>query len=119
MKTPPPAVQERERLAFFIRECAWTIDDDGPAPDLTALPLSDEELQLASMILAAGYRASPPPAGQGEAMRALEQIAAEQKVYKGHGDFDVIPALDADEAQALARKTLIALRAQAKEASDG
>ena len=37
---------------------------------------------------------------------ALEQIADEQKVYKGHGDYDIIPALDADEAQKIARKAL-------------
>jgi Lar family restriction alleviation protein len=40
------------------------------------------------------------------AIKALEQIADEQKVYKGHGDYDIIPALTADEAQSLARKVL-------------
>ena len=37
---------------------------------------------------------------------ALERIASEQKVYKGHGDFDTLPALEADEAQAEARRAL-------------
>lgn len=37
---------------------------------------------------------------------ALERIAGEQKVYTGHGDYDILPALDADEAQALARSVL-------------
>lgn len=39
--------------------------------------------------------------------KALEQIADEQKVYKGYGDYDILPALDAYEAQALARQALM------------
>jgi hypothetical protein len=39
---------------------------------------------------------------------ALEKISAEQRIYKGHGDFDTIPALSADEAQAVAREALSA-----------
>jgi hypothetical protein len=38
---------------------------------------------------------------------ALERIADEQKVYKGHGDYDIIPALNREEAQAVARKALM------------
>ena len=37
---------------------------------------------------------------------ALDMIADEQKVYKGHGDYDILPALDADEAQNVARRAL-------------
>ena len=37
---------------------------------------------------------------------ALEQIADEQKIYKGHGDYDIEPALTAVEAQSVARKAL-------------
>jgi hypothetical protein len=39
-------------------------------------------------------------------IKALEQIADEQKVYKGHGDYDILPFCDADEAQKLARSAL-------------
>ena len=37
---------------------------------------------------------------------ALEKIAEEQKIYKGHGDYDIEPALTAQGAQDLARKVL-------------
>ena len=37
---------------------------------------------------------------------ALTQIADEQKVYKGHGDYDILPALTAEEAQMSARTAL-------------
>lgn len=37
---------------------------------------------------------------------ALERIAAEENVYKGHGDYTVEPALSATEAQDVAREAL-------------
>lgn len=40
-------------------------------------------------------------------IEALEKIAEEQKVYLGHGDYNIVPALTAEEAQALARYVLL------------
>lgn len=37
---------------------------------------------------------------------ALEKIASEQNVYKGHGNYDTVPAYTADEAQGIARAVL-------------
>lgn len=37
---------------------------------------------------------------------ALEQIAREQNVYKGHGDFDTVPYLSSEQAQTVARSAL-------------
>jgi len=37
---------------------------------------------------------------------ALVEIAREQKIYKGHGDYDIAPALTADEAMMRARRAL-------------
>lgn len=37
---------------------------------------------------------------------ALLRIADEHKVYKGHGDHDIVPACSAEEAQSLARTAL-------------
>jgi hypothetical protein len=37
---------------------------------------------------------------------ALTEIADEQKVYKGHGDYDILPKYDAEGAQSLARAAL-------------
>jgi hypothetical protein len=42
---------------------------------------------------------------------ALNHIADEQKVYKGHGDYDILPMCDADEAQSIARDALIKIGA--------
>lgn len=39
---------------------------------------------------------------------ALEQIAAEQKVYLGHGDYTIEPALSAEKAQSAARAAIAA-----------
>lgn len=38
---------------------------------------------------------------------ALSRIAEEQKVYLGHGDYDTLPMLSAEEAQSLARDALM------------
>jgi len=38
------------------------------------------------------------------AFEALENIAREMNVYKGHGDYETIPFLSADEAQSAARQ---------------
>ena len=46
---------------------------------------------------------------------ALKEIAGEQKVYTGHGDYDVLPALDADQAQALARRALMSGNQQSQQ----
>lgn len=61
----------------------------------------------------AGYNAQPAIEDMGDLLwrydrmrKVLDQIADEQKVYKGHGDYDVIPACGADEAQRLAREVL-------------
>jgi len=51
------------------------------------------------------HPAAAPPASDA-LVEALEKIAGEQKVYKGHGDYDIIPAFDADEAQRIARTAL-------------
>lgn len=37
---------------------------------------------------------------------ALLRIADEHKVYKGHGDYDIVPACSAEDAQSLARTAL-------------
>lgn len=42
-------------------------------------------------------------------VEALEQIADEEKIYEGHGNYGIVPALDSYDAQALARKTLSSL----------
>lgn len=39
---------------------------------------------------------------------ALEKIADEDKVYKGHGDYDIVTACTAEEAQRLARDAITA-----------
>lgn len=36
----------------------------------------------------------------------LEKIAGESKVYRGHGDYDIVPAFDGEEAQHIARDAL-------------
>lgn len=41
-----------------------------------------------------------------EMVEALQKIADEQKQYLGHGDYDILPACSADEAQRLAIKAL-------------
>lgn len=41
-----------------------------------------------------------------ELRKALERIADEEKVYRGHGDYDILPALSAKEAQQVARSAL-------------
>jgi hypothetical protein len=46
---------------------------------------------------------------------ALERIAAEQKVYKGHGDYEIVPALTAEEAQSVAREALSLLTTKASD----
>ena len=38
--------------------------------------------------------------------KALEEIAGEQKIYLGHGDYSVEPNYSAQQAQNLARKAL-------------
>lgn len=38
---------------------------------------------------------------------ALWRIAEEQRVYMGHGDYDMLPMLSAEEAQSLARHALM------------
>ena len=39
-------------------------------------------------------------------LAALMQIADEQKIYRGHGDYTIEPALSAEEAQAVARAAI-------------
>jgi DNA-binding GntR family transcriptional regulator len=46
---------------------------------------------------------------------ALERIAAEQKVYKGHGVYVIVPALTAEEAQSVAREALSLLTTKASD----
>jgi len=39
---------------------------------------------------------------------ALEEIASENKVYKGHGDYDIVPSYSAEQAQRIAQKAITA-----------
>lgn len=45
-----------------------------------------------------------------DVIAALEEIASEQKIYKGHGDYDIAPKLNADEAMMRARAALMGLK---------
>jgi hypothetical protein len=41
---------------------------------------------------------------------ALEHIADEENVYKGHGNYETVPVLSAEEAQSAARSVLMSIR---------
>lgn len=95
-------MSERLRVTTFDGKYTVIQTEDG---DLRFLrhgepwSAADRDLRYVGMILAMAHDLETYKT-------ALEEIADEQKVYKGHGDFDIIPALDADEAQSRARKAL-------------
>lgn len=85
-----------------VKPIAWTIPGDDNADMNGFIPTKIyKEGEFTKPLYA-----TPSPVGVDVMREALEKIAAEQKVYRGHGDYDIIPALDADEAQAVARTAL-------------
>ena len=98
------AEAEVARLRTAIEQARAAYLSPGPQPTLA--------------ILDAALAGRPGSDLAGEVVRlraALEQISNEQKVYKGHGDYDILPAFTADEAMMLARKAL-AVSSRAKPA---
>lgn len=96
---------EVRRLFCHWHDC--TVRAYAEQPPLPPMEMRRMELQAAEAILLAAREASRAQHATTEAqlnaaMAVLKEIAAEQKVYLGHGDYNTEPSLSAEEAQAKA-----------------